>query len=121
MKNIYIAIFALFFLSSCSKSEQNSSTVEGKKTPSTEVSQVQEPIKLKNSKGEEVSVVYFAEGDAVAVKIQKTGGKEEKLSAKTSNENGNPIFTNQNFMWEMTQEGKAGKLTDKDGNSSEYK
>ncbi|SFC02403.1 hypothetical protein [Kaistella jeonii] len=121
MKNIYIAIFALFFLNSCSKSEQNSSNSGVTKTPSTEISQVQKPLKMKNNKGEEVTVTYFAEGDAVAVKIQKTGGKEEKLSAKTSNENGNPIFTNQNFMWEMTQEGKGGKLTDKEGISSEYK
>ena len=113
--------YRITFLSSCSKSEQNSSSSAGSKTPSTEISQVQEPLKMKNSKGEEISVTYFAQGDAVAVKIQKAGKNEEKLSAKTSNAAGNPIFSNENYMWEMTQEGKGGKLTDKAGNASEYK
>ena len=121
MKNLYIAIIASLFLSSCSKSEQKSSSSAASKTPSTEISQVQEPLKMKNSKGEEISVTYFAQGDAVAVKIQKAGKNEEKLSAKTSNPAGNPIFSNENYMWEMTQEGKGGKLTDKAGNASEYK
>ena len=122
MKKLYIAIFALFLLTSCSKNDQNSAKLsEISKTPSTEISQVQKAIILKNDKGEILTVTYFAEGDAVAVKIQKKGGKEEKLSAKTSNENGNPIFTNKEYMWEMTQDGKAGKLSDKDGISSVYK
>ena len=118
MKKLYFAIFAMLFLTSCSKKEQNSA--ETTKTSSTEISQVQKPLTLKNSKGENLTVTYFAEGNEVAVKIQKTGQKEQKLSAKGINKNDNPIFTNENFMWEMTQDGKAGKLSDKEGNAMEY-
>ena len=122
MKKLYVAIFALLLLNSCSKNEQNSSSSSvSSKTPSTEVSQVQEPMKMQNSKGEEIEVIYYAKGNAVAVKIQRKGKTEEKLAAKTSNAAGNTIFTNENYMWEMTQEGKGGKLSDKEGNSEEYK
>lgn len=122
MKKLYVAIFAVLLLSSCSKTEKNSGDSSiNSKTPSTEVSQVQEPMKLQNSKGDEIEVIYYALGDAVAVKIQRNGKPEEKLSAKTSNAAGNPIFTNENYMWEMTQEGKGGKLSDKEGHSEEYK
>ncbi|MBU4538971.1 MAG: hypothetical protein L6264_03850 [Weeksellaceae bacterium] len=121
MKNLYAAVFALFMLNSCTKEElNNQNSAEINKTASTEISQVQEPLKLKNSKGEELSVTYLAEGDVVGVKIQKTGEDEQKLSAKTTNLSGNPIFSNENYMWEMTHEGKAGKLSDKEGNASEY-
>lgn len=122
MKNLYIAVFALFVLNSCSKTANDpSKSPEVTKTSSTEISQVQEPMKMKNDKGEEIKVTYFAEGDAVAVKLQKNGEEEQKLSAKTSNSAGNPIFTNDNYMWEMTQEGKGGKLSGKDGIAEEYK
>lgn len=121
MKNLYAAVLALFLLNSCTKDEQNSqNSAEINKTASTEISQVQKPLKLKNSKGEELSVTYLAEGDMVGVKIQKPGQDAQKLSAKTTNLSGNPIFSNENYMWEMTHEGKAGKLSDKDGNASEY-
>ncbi|MBU8883439.1 hypothetical protein KSK37_10125 [Kaistella sp. DKR-2] len=121
MRNLYAAVFALLIMNSCNKEEINTQNqAEITKPASTEISQVQEPLKLKNSKGEELSVTYLAEGDVVGVKIQKTGEGEQKLSAKTTNLSGNPIFSNENYMWEMTHEGKAGKLSDKDGNASEY-
>lgn len=121
MRNLYAAVFALLIMNSCNKEEINTQNqAEITKTASTEISQVQEPLKLKNNKGEELSVTYLAEGDVVGVKIQKTGEGEQKLSAKTTNLSGNPIFSNENYMWEMTHEGKAGKLSDKDGNASEY-
>lgn len=119
MKKLAILIFGLFLLNSCKKEAQTQTETS---TPnSKEVSLVQDAVKLKNDKGEEISVTYFAEGSEVAVKLQKTGAKEEKLSAKTTSSNGNPIFTNEEWMWEMTQEGKGGRLTDKSGNSSEYR
>ncbi|KMQ72016.1 hypothetical protein [Chryseobacterium koreense] len=118
MKKLTLLLAALFFLNACKKESETNSISDPN---SKEVSLVQEVTKLKNDKGEEVSVTYFAEGGVVAVKIQKTGDKEQKLSAKTTNAKGNPIFTNEEVMWEMTQDGKAGKLTDKAGNSSEYK
>lgn len=122
MKNLSIALFALLFLSSCNKTEAASASSEdANRTSPTEISQVQEPQQLQNSKGEVLQVTYFAEGDEVAVKIKKGSEAEQKLMAKTSNAAGNPIFTNDNYMWEMTQEGKAGKLSDKEGNSDEYR
>ena len=118
MKNILVAGFALLLINKKTKAETNSVSTENEK--STEIGLVQEPLTLKSPKGEEISVTYFSEGDEVAVKIQKTGEKEQKLSAKTVNPSGNPIFTNEEYMWELTQEGQAGKLSDKDGNVTEY-
>ena len=118
MRKILAAGFALLLMNSCTKAETNSVSTENEK--STEIGLVQEPLTLKSPKGEEISVTYFSEGDEVAVKIQKTGEKEQKLSAKTVNPSGNPIFTNEEYMWELTQEGQAGKLSDKDGNVTEY-
>ncbi len=120
MKNIYVIVCALFLVMSCDKKDQSAEN-SVKTEKSTEVSQVQEPMKLKNDKGEEISATYFAEGDQVALKIQKQGEAEQKLTGKTSSPNGNPIFSNENYMWEITQEGKGGKLTSKSGESSEYK
>ena len=120
MKNIYVIVFGLFMVMSCDKKEQAAEN-SVKTEKSTEVSQVQEPMNLKNDKGEEITATYFAEGDEVAIKIQKKGEEEQKLTGKTTSPNGNPIFSNENYMWEITQEGKGGKLTSKSGESSEYK
>ena len=120
MKKLYIVAIALLLVVSCDKKTEASAT-EASKPASTEVSQIQEPFKIKNEKGDEVQVTYFAEGDQVAVKILKKGEAEQKLSAKTTSAGGNPLFTNENYMWEMTQEGKGGKLTSKSGEVSEYK
>lgn len=120
MKNIYVIVFGLLMVMSCDKKEQTTEN-SVKTEKSTEVSQVQEPMKIKNDKGEEIAVTYFAEGDEVAVKILRTGEEEQKLTGKTTSPNGNPIFSNDKYMWEMTQEGKGGKLTSKSGETSEYK
>lgn len=119
MKYIITAFASLALVLSCNKNE-TSNTSENKE-PNAEVSLTQDARKLKNDKGEELSVTYFAEGDVVAAKVQKNGGPEQKLKAKTTNAAGNPIFSNDEVMWEMTREGHAGILTDKDGNTSEFK
>ena len=118
MKNILLAGFALLLIASCKK-EENKATFQTK-TESSEIAQVQEPLKLKNLKGEEITVTYFSQGDVVAAKIQKAGEAEQKLSAKTVNPSGNPVFANDTYMWEITQDGQAGKLSDKEGNVTEY-
>ena len=118
MKHILLIFGALFLINACTKTDTSSAKPMDSK--SSEVALVQEPLKLKSLKGEEISVTYFSEGDAVAVKIQKAGEEEQKLSAKTVNPSGNPVFTNDKYMWEITQEGQAGKLSDKDGNITEY-
>jgi len=117
MKNIYIAVFIFFLFNSCQENGKTVSNLNEITETSPEISQVQKPQKLQNGKGEELLVTYFAEGDAVAVKIQKTGETAQTLSAKTSSAGGNPIFSNENYMWEMTHEGKGGKLSDKSGNA----
>ena len=74
MKKLAILIFGLFLLNSCKKEAQTQT--ETSAPNSKEVSLVQDAVKLKNDKGEEISVTYFAEGSEVAVKLQKTGAKE---------------------------------------------
>ena len=118
MKRVILLSTMVLFLASCTKTETGAAQTSN--TESSEIALVQEPLKLKNLKGEEISVIYFSEGDVVAVKIQKAGEEEQKLSAKTVNPSGNPVFTNESYMWEITQDGRAGKLSDKDGNVTEY-
>lgn len=118
MKKVILLSSVVLLLASCTKTETNATQTLN--TESSEIALVQEPLKLKNLKGEEISVIYFSEGDVVAVKIQKAGEEEQKLSAKTVNPSGNPVFTNDSYMWEITQDGQAGKLTDKEGNVTEY-
>lgn len=121
MKKIALITFALFLMNSCKKEEQNNqNTTEVSQTDSKEISLVQEPVKLVNEKGEELTITYFAEGDMVAVKIKKQDEEEQNLSAKTVNGKGNPIFTNDKYMWESSAEGKGGKLSDINGTVTEY-
>ncbi len=121
MKKIALITFALFLMNSCKKDEQNNhNTTEVSQADSKEIGLVQEPIILVNDKGEEITMIYFAEGDMVAVKIQKKGEEEQSLSAKTVNEKGNPVFTNEKYMWEGSSEGKNGKLTDINGKVEQY-
>lgn len=87
---------------------------------SNEVSNVQDTKTFKSSKGDILKVTYYAEGADVMVKIQKNNEPEQKLSAKTVNQKGNAIFTNDNYMWEMKEGNLGGKLSDKDGNAMEY-
>lgn len=116
-------LLGLFLVStlafSCKKAETKSET-ENTKTPNNEVSQVQEAQPLQNAEGEKIDVVYFAEGDKVAVRIKMPNGEECKLSAKGVTENGNPIFTDGKCIWEMHDDGHSGKLTDETGETKEY-
>lgn len=108
-------------LLSCKKTD---AVTEGETTTSqtkpNEVSNVQDTKTFKSSKGDILKVTYYAEGADVMVKIQKNSEPEQKLSAKTVNQKGNAIFTNDNYMWEMKEGNLGGKLSDKDGNAMEY-
>ncbi|UOE41283.1 hypothetical protein MTP09_01155 [Chryseobacterium suipulveris] len=122
MKNLFVIVLSVFLLNACKKQEtsgQESSEVSAK--GSGEVGLEQKPVVLKSDTGEEISVTYYAEGGVVAVKLQKAGESEQKLNAKTTNAKGNPIFTSEEIMWEMTNDGTAGKLTDKAGNAVDYR
>lgn len=116
MKKIFLGAFAILVLSSCSKSEENNTT----KTEVAEQELVQKPLEFKNAAGEAISVTYYSEDDVVAVKIEIAGEGAQNMVAKTVNHSGNPIFTNEEFMWEIVKDGQAGKLSDKSGKTTEY-
>ena len=109
-------LLLLFAIVSCNKKSETTAT--GK--PEKEISQEQEARVMKGKNGDSISVVYFAEGDEVAVRI-KQGNQEHKLSAKGSNERGEPTFTDGNYAWEMTENGTAGRLTKKGDSAQTYR
>lgn len=117
MRNFFFATLSVFLMASCSKTDEKT----GETTTEVSSGLVQSPIVLKSAAGEELSVTYYSEGDLVAVKVQKAGEAEEKLLAKTVNHAGNPIFSNDNYMWEITNDGQGGKLSDKAGKAVDYK
>ena len=106
-------------LASCTK-EENKGAQQETTPQEAQESNVQDTKTLKSSTGETVKVTYFAEGGMVAVKLEKEGQPEQKLTAKTVNAQGNPIFSNEEMMWEMNSSGTGGKLTDKEGNSTTF-
>src|SRR5690606_24801241 len=116
MKNIILGAFAFFVLAACTKSAEGN----GAENKTIEAELIQKPVEFKNASGEAISVTYYSEGDVVAVKITPQGKAEQKLVAKTVNRNGNPVFTNDKYMWEITQDGQAGTLSDEAGNTTEY-
>ena len=120
MKKFLITAFVLFLVASCTKEQGTSTgpTSISKKDPN-EVSLEQTPSKLKNSKGEELTVTYFAKGEQVAVKLEIEGMPEEVLTARTISTKGDPIFANEKYMWEGAMK-QGGKLSDADGNMVEY-
>ncbi len=117
--SILTALFAfqLLAISACNKEDKPSTETTAE---NTEPSLEQEAKMLKNQKGESIKVVYFAEGDEVAVKIT-INGKEHKLNARGSNNKGEPIFTDDTYAWEIMESGTSGRLTDKAGNIETYK
>ena len=121
MKKLLTFALALFLVTACTKEQANTtnSTEVSAKDPN-EVSLVQDSHKLKNEKGEMVNVTYFAKGENIAVKLEWDGKPEEILIAKKINTKGEPVFANEKMMWEGAL-GTGGKLTDGEGNVSQYK
>ena len=121
MKKFLISAFVLFLVASCTK-EQGTSTeaTSISQKDANEISLEQTPSVLKNSKGEEITVTYFAKGEQVAVKIERKGMPEEVLTARTISTKGDPIFANEKYMWEGAMK-QGGKLSDADNNVVEYK
>lgn len=104
-----LILFLIFSLTACQKNEQSNSSNH---KSANEVSLVQNSIELKDNSGKMITVTYFAKGDQVAVRL-KIDGKEHELVAKGINKNGNPIFTDNEYMWEMGADSHSGKLSDK--------
>ena len=120
MKKFFISALVLILMASCAKeSATNTDTNSGSEKDLNEVSLVQTPHKLENSKGELLTVTYFAKGKQVAVKLEREGQPEEVLTAKTISTKGEPVFSNEKFMWEGAI-GEGGKLSDGDGNGIIY-
>ena len=120
MKNLMIFTLGLFLLTACKKEETTSNAATDSVKDPNEVSLVQETSKLKNDKGEEIGVTYFAQGENIAVKIEQTGKPEEILIAKKINTKGEPVFANEKMMWEGAL-GSGGKTTDGEGNVIQYR
>jgi hypothetical protein len=120
MKNLMIFTLGLFLLTACKKEDTTSNAATGSVKDPNEVSLVQETSKLKNDKGEEIGVTYFAQGENIAVKIEQTGKPEEILIAKKINTKGEPVFANEKMMWEGAL-GSGGKTTDGEGNVIQYR
>lgn len=115
MKLVYKSIVILFLITlafSCEKTESSSIATEQKAADDNDLAQA--PILMKNSQGEEATVVYFAKGEKVAIKITMNG--EEKIfEARGTSDTGGLIFTDGNDSWEMLDK-LSGKLIEKDGN-----
>ncbi len=118
-KLFFLVALSGITLASCTK-EENKGAQQETTTQEAQESNVQDTKTLKSNTGETVKVTYFAEGGMVAVKLEKEGQPEQKLTAKTVNAQGNPIFSNEEMMWEMNSSGTGGKLTDKEGNSTTF-
>lgn len=111
-KIICLSLMLMGGLVACDKKENSSAAHT--ETVANEASMEQEPLVLTSKDGSKLSVIYFAQGDVVAVKITRDGGKEHVLSAKGTSDSGNPIFTDGEYAWEMGADGRSGKLTTKD-------
>ncbi|QOW11242.1 hypothetical protein Q73A0000_13170 [Kaistella flava (ex Peng et al. 2021)] len=120
MKKLLIFTLGLFLLTACKKEQENTTnSTEVSKDPNA-VSLVQETTKLENEKGEVMAVTYFAQGDNIAVKLEQEGKPEEILIAKKINTKGEPVFANEKMMWEGAL-GAGGKITDGQGNVTQYR
>ena len=121
MKKLLIIAFALTLVTACQKNdkiaETNRSSVSS--DDPKEESLMQEAVELKNSKGETLKETYFAQGNDVAMKMEKEGEAEQILVAKKISSKGEPVFTNEKWMWEGSI-GEGGKLSDAEGNSMQY-
>lgn len=111
----------LLSLTFCSKSE-NTQAIETPTEKTAEETLVQPEAVLTSTDGKTIKVIYFAEGDAVAVKL--TNGQEPQriLHAKGVTESGVPQFTDGEWLWEIAEDGNSGgTLTEKNGEKTVYK
>ena len=115
-KNLLTIPLLALLAVSCSKTQDKTVTASD-----TEPALVQEAQTLKCENGSSLTAIYFADGDQVAVKIKKDTEAEQTLSAKGTNEKGEPFFANETYTWELMENGQAGKLTDKGGKGCVYK
>ncbi|MDO4224426.1 MAG: hypothetical protein Q4C75_00855 [Bergeyella zoohelcum] len=112
-KTLIFSVLAGFLIFSCN--DKNTTTETETTTDRSEISNEMEPKTMQSVEGDKVTLTYFAQNGEVALKLKKNNEAEHILRAKGVSEEQNPIFTNEVYMWEMTNDGQTGTLTDKDG------
>ena len=110
----YLAFLIFIFVFSCDKKDITVQNINSE--PSLE----QKAQVLTNSSGEKITIVYFAKGNEVAVKL-KVGDKEQELTAKGTNPKGEPIFSKGKYAWELMEDGHSGRLSDENRKSEIFK
>lgn len=123
MKIKFLTIIAVgLVLIGCKKVETATDNSEVSATANTNGISMQQDVKTLNGpNGEQLTLVYFAEGTDVAVKVNKNSEGEHKLVAKGVTEGGNPLFSDGEMVWEMNQDGQSGSLTEKGGKVTVFK
>ena len=123
MKKTFILLVLILltqFYISCKSDQKQIENVEtNDSNPVFNENLEQPPLVLQNKEGIKMEITFFAKEDEVAVKILM----DEQiwiLDSKGLNDKGNPIFSTQDFMWELFPDMKSGQLTDESGNSSVF-
>lgn len=119
-KNILTILVFTTVVFSCKKNDLSSQTVTPTEN-SHEVSMEQAVKTLTGTNGEKLTLEYFAEGNEVAVKVNKNNEGEHKLNAKGATDRGNPLFSDGEVVWEMNDDGTSGTLTEKNGKVTVFK
>ena len=116
--NNFVKFSLILLIGFSCNSKQEETTTETVKNE--EISLVQEPNILKSDKGDSISITYFAKGDMAAMKL-KINDKEYELLPTKNAPNGNPCFGNEEYIWEIFNDGKSGRLVDLQKNETIYR
>lgn len=117
MKSKYfLPVLILSFIFSCQKNKAHDDNYSNADDKLEQEAQI-----LKNDKNDSIIVSYYADGDKVAVKIKRGNEKEHQLSARGINEKYEPIFADEAYEWQIMEDGRSGRLIDKNGNTEIYK
>lgn|SRR5690554_299615 len=114
-----LILLTQFYISCKSDQKQIENVETNDSNPVFNENLEQPPLVLQNKEGIKMEITFFAKEDEVAVKILM----DEQiwiLDSKGLNDKGNPIFSTQDFMWELFPDMKSGQLTDESGNSSVF-
>lgn len=123
MKNVIIKLMLMVLTSMLIACKSETTKIERSEKNESEISTKddleQAPLLLKNKNGEQIKITFFAKDDEIAIKLLI---KDElsTLESKGLNDKGNPIFSDQNYLWELFADMKSGQLTDREGNISLY-
>lgn len=114
-----LILLTQFYISCKSEQKQIENVETNDSNPVFNENLEQPPLVLQNKEGIKMEITFFAKEDEVAVKILM----DEQiwiLDSKGLNDKGNPVFSTQDFMWELFPDMKSGQLTDESGNSSVF-